>query len=99
MADSISDLLKEVRLAAEFLTSLPERLVNEVMGARLSYRDWKERVQAAKKSAELREIGKKLATLYFTKGSVLGWLRSPKFTGSDEDLWLKGEFASVAEGL
>ena len=100
MIDSIAEFIKQIRLAADFLLQLPKRLMSVINETHYDYHDWKDRVEAQKKNAGLREVGKKMVSLYFSKGSILAYVQSSRFGADEDDLkFLKELFSEVADGL
>jgi hypothetical protein len=71
-----SKILQDVRDSADYLLALPERLVDAYYNTKIAYYSKKERVARLKELVDLREIGKSLQSLYLTKGSLAGTIRS-----------------------
>jgi hypothetical protein len=100
MGESLADLMREIREAVNFVVELPRKIVNSFMGARSDYQGWKQRIEAQKRNAEMREIAKCLQGLYFRKADISAYVASPEFKNDDKDVEiLKGTFSEAAENL
>jgi hypothetical protein len=100
MPDNIPELIKQIRETADFLLTLPQKIVAAVMGTRHGYFAWKERIAAQRELAAVREVGKKLQTLYFWKGDMIAFINSIDF---ETELKFVTEFrqmfGEIADGL
>ncbi len=100
MQDNIPELIKQIRDTADFLLMLPQKIVAAVMGTRHSYFAWKQRISDQRELAAVREVGKKLQSLYFWKGDMIAFIDSIDF---ETELKFVTEFrqmfAEIAEGL
>lgn len=68
------NLVKQAIELADWFVALPQKLVDAVMGTRLAFYTRKERIEAAKELAALREVGKSIQHLYFFKGNIFTWV-------------------------
>ncbi len=93
------ELIRELRLLAEFVVSLPERVVGTIIAARESYSGWRERVRIQKEIAATREIGRALQHIYFFKGDIVAWARSMDLSDSQNIIYLRELFSEVICGL
>jgi hypothetical protein len=94
------ELVKAATDFANWLTCLPQRLVESVMGTQEAWYNRKVRVQKAKDLAELAEIAKIIQDLYWFKGPILVWanrLQTQKWTEDVEQV--RDLFSSVVASL
>jgi len=94
------NLVKQATDLADWFFGLPEKLVSAVMGTKQTYLDRKERIQAAKELAAIREVGKSLQQLFFFKGNIFTWINSVQTQQNAEDAsYVREMFSQVATQL
>jgi hypothetical protein len=94
------NLVKQVTELADWFVGLPQKLVDAIMDTRHTFHTRRERIEAAKELAALREVGKSIQHLYFFKGNIFTWVNriqtQQDATGAD---YVREMFACIVAQL
>jgi hypothetical protein len=87
-----SNLIKQVEGITTWFFALPQKILSATLGTQEVYFRRRERIQKQRELAEIREVGKLIQSLYFSKGSLLLLANAMQM---DRDTAIADEFRTI----